>query len=130
MARLKPIMVLIAECLMGLRNDPEIETFPFVFVFTDENKALDIYVERDDGTYRDHITSTQEFVKYMDDSPSIEEFALNGLQYIEQNTRRVHKVEPGECVGCGSLITSDFTAEDDIRDVIMDALKWYLCPRK
>ena len=103
--RKKPVLVFIAEVLMELRQDLETPTFPFVFLWVDEGKAIDVYVERDDGTYRYHITSTVEFVKDMndDEGPSVEEYNLTGAQIIEQRTRRVRVIQPGEMVGGGCL---------------------------
>ena len=103
--RKKPVLVFIAEVLMELRKDLETPTFPFVFLWVDEGKAIDVYVERDDGTYRYHITSTVEFVKDMndDEGPSVEEYNLTGAQIIEQRTRRVRVIQPGEMVGGGCL---------------------------
>lgn len=103
--RKKSVLVFIAEVLMELREDLETPTFPFVFLWVDEGKAIDVYVERDDGTYRYHITSTVEFVKDMndDEGPSVEEYNLTGAQIIEQRTRRVRVIQPGEMVGGGCL---------------------------
>ena len=103
--RKKSVLAFIAEVLMELREDLETSTFPFVFLWVDEGKAIDVYVERDDGTYRYHITSTVEFVKDMnnDEGPSVEEYNLTGAQIIEQRTRRVRVIQPGEMVGGGCL---------------------------
>ena len=103
--RKKPVLVFIAEVLMELREDLETPTFPFVFLWVDEGKAIDVYVERDEGTYKYHITSTVEFVKDMnnDEGACVEEYNLTGAQIIEQRTRRVRVIQPGEMVGGGCL---------------------------
>lgn len=130
MVKLKSVLDLIAEILVNLREDPGVDTFPFVFLWVDDNQAIDVYVERDDGTYRYRITSPiTEFVKHLDcreHGPSIEEFTLTGFSYVDPRTRRIQTFGPGENTGCGSLLCDGLPGEFCAKDAITHALRRYV----
>ena len=125
MAKSKTVLYFIAEILVSLREDPEVNTFPFIFLWVDDNTAIDIYVEKNDGTYKYHITSPEvEFVRdiTLEQGPAIEEFALTEITYLDPRSRKVQKIKPGECVSCG-LMLYDMSLDENIREVITRSLK-------
>ena len=99
------VLEFIARTLSSIREDKFFAYFPFVFLWVDGNKALDIYVEADNGAFRYHITSDCKTLSDMvrnHDCPSIEEFNLTTVSWVDSRTRIIHTIEPG-LIGCGSL---------------------------
>ena len=130
MAKLKTVLDLIAEVLVNLREDLGVNTFPFIFLWVDDNQAIDVYVERDDGTYRYHITSpVTEFVKYLncrEQGPIVEEFTLTGFRYVNPRTRKIQTYYPGQNTGGGSLLCDGLPGEFSAKDAITHALRRYV----
>lgn len=130
MAKLKSVLDLIAEILVNLREDQGVNTFPFVFLWANDNKAIDVYVERDDGTYKYRITSPEvELVKDItsEQGPAIEEYTLTGAIYVNPRNRRVEKLEPGECIGVGALLYDVLPTDYlNAREAITHALRRYV----
>mgnify|MGYP003325067604 CR=1 FL=1 len=125
MAKPKTVLYFIAEILVSLREDSEVNTFPFIFLWVDDNKAIDVYVEKNDGTYKYHITSPEaELVRdiTLEQGPDIEEFALTEITYLDSRSRKVQKIKPGECTGCG-LMLYDMLPNENKREAIARSLK-------
>lgn len=129
MAKLKSVLVFVAEILVHLREDLEVNTFPFIFLWVDNDKAIDVYVEKDDGTYKYHITSPDvEFARDItpEQGPVIEEFTLTGRSYLNPRTRKIQTFLPGECIGVGSILCDTLPGDASVRDCLTHALRRYV----